>query len=149
MEIREFRLDDRQRVESFFARMGGESRAFFNRGRGNENWALEFFSGRESHPDILRWMLVEGDAMLGYVFLWDTATAIPWLGIAVAEEQKGKGLGKTLLRHALTWAKENGKGGVLLTTHTANLRGQGLYEGQGFERLGIHTSGEILYLRRF
>lgn len=149
MEIRLFQQDDKDRVQSFFNRMGGESRSFFNRGHGNENWAMEYFSGQERNPNILRWMMTDGSKMLGYVFLWDTNTSIPWLGIAVAEEEKGKGLGKQLMRHALDWAKKNGKGGVLLTTHVSNLRGQGLYEGQGFERMGMHTSGEVLYLHRF
>lgn len=47
--------------------------------------------------------------------------------------------------HAVT----AGKGGILLTTHVSNLRGQGLYERSGYERMGMHSSGEILYLLRF
>ena len=70
-------------------------------------------------------------------------------GIAVAEDWKGRHLGRELMARAEKHALENGKGGILLTTHTANLRGQGLYERSGYERLGVHTSGEFLYLRRF
>jgi len=53
------------------------------------------------------------------------------------------------MAHAEAHARELGKGGILLTTHIANLRGQGLYEGCGYEYLGVHTSGERLYLKRF
>ena len=94
-------------------------------------------------------MALDGDRMAGYLFLWDLNKSVPWLGIAVAEAYKGKHLGRILMQTAKEYAMAQGKGGILLTTHVANLRGQGLYERSGYERLGIHTSGEILYLLRF
>ena len=87
--------------------------------------------------------------MIGYVFLYEASSSVPWLGIAVHEAYKGLGLGRRLIAHAVGRARSLGKGGVLLTTHVANLRGQSLYSRMGFERMGIHTSGEVLYLLRF
>ena len=145
-EIRPFHPDDLERVQAFFAQMGGESRAFFNRGSWNEKKALRFFSESD---DIQRFMAVDGDRMVGYLFLWDWDKSVPWLGIAVAEDWKGRHLGRKLMRHARDHAILHGKGCILLTTHIANLRGQGLYERCGYQRLGMHESGEVLYLLRF
>ena len=56
----------------------------------------------------------------------------------------------TIPTPALYYALANGKGGIQLTTSLANIRGQCLYEGMGFRRLGIHgESGEWYYLFRY
>ena len=40
-------------------------------------------------------------------------------------------------------------GGILLTTAQDNVRGQGLYEHCGFEKLGVAKNGEFQYVLRF
>ncbi len=147
VRIRCFEQDDRERVKAFFDQMGGETRAFFDRNSGNSSNALNFFEGKDQ--EVIRWMALYQGRMVGYLFLWDLDKLIPWLGIAVAEDCKGMHLGRRLMQTARDYAMSQGKGGILLTTHLANLRGQGLYERSGYERMGIHTSGEILYLLRF
>jgi len=152
LPIRPFnKQTDRPLVEAFFAQMGGESRGFFNRGRGNERNTLAFFTPEAGvgYPNVEYFMAEDDGRMAGYVFLWDLDRAVPWLGIAVAEDWKGRHLGRDLMAYAEEYARGLGKGGILLTTHAANLRGQGLYEGCGYEFLGMHTSEERLYLRRF
>jgi ribosomal protein S18 acetylase RimI-like enzyme len=147
IQIRQFISDDRPLVEHFFDQMGGETRAFFDRNRGNYHNAMKYFEG--TSVNTVFFLAECSGVMIGYVFLWDMDRAVPWLGIAVHEGYKGKGLGGMLMRFAIGYARDAGKGGVLLTTHVANLRGQALYEKTGFERMGIHTSGEILYFLRF
>lgn len=147
VKIRCFETGDKPLVETFFYQMGGETRAFFNRGRWNEKGALGFFEGKDHN--VIRWMALDNGRMVGYVFLWDLNKRIPWLGIAVAEDYKGRHLGGLLMQTAREYALSQNKGGILLTTHVANLRGQGLYEKSGYERMGIHSSGEVLYLLRF
>jgi len=146
--IREFTMDDEKLVKDFFDQMGGETKALFDRGNGNRNNAMKFF---DKTSDNTVYFLVEHNGiMVGYLFLWDMDKSIIWLGIAVHDTIKGKGLGKKLMSHAEEYAKKHGKGGILLTTHLANLRGQVLYERSGYERLGIHNQFmELLYLRRF
>ena len=149
--IREFQSTDRPMVEKFFAEIGEETAYFFNQGRGNEMLALSFFEGK--CPNHLFWM-AEADAdggkeMAGYVFLWDIGTTAPWLGIAVADKWKGRHLGRRLIAAAKTWCLENGCGALMLTTAKDNVRGQGLYERCGFEKLGVHANGELFYLLRF
>ncbi len=143
---------DRAMVERFFAQMGEDSASFFNRGRGNEKRTLSWFDGERS--DHIFWIAVaKNDAgeeeIAGYVFIWNKESKIPWLGIAVAEQWKGRHLGRRLIGAVREHCEANGCGGILLTTAQNNFRGQGLYERCGFEKLGTYHDGEILYCLRF
>ena len=146
--IRPITKDDTDALNAFFGAMGPESRSFVNRGDANRRGMIRYLNG-ESENDIV-WGAFEGEKMAGLVWLWDLNKRIPWLGIAVGENIKGKGLGGKLLAHAESYASDLGYGGIFLTTHTANLRGQVAYEKAGYEKLGLHCgSMEFLYIRRF
>ena len=141
---------DLQRVKNFFLQMGGETRGFFNRGRGNEEIILRFFNNDDiKNKGHAFFIALDGEEMAGYVYLWDTDKSIVWLGIAVAENWKGRHLGRDLMNFAEVYVKSLSKGGILLTTSQANIRGQGLYTHCGYEQLGLHSSGELLFLKRF
>ena len=147
LTIRPFQPDDQDAVVGFFDQMGGEPRAFFNRNDANRTTALRYFSDK---PEDIRYFMAEQNGlMVGYVFLFEMNRSVPWLGIAVREEYKGRHIGRKLLAYAEAYAKAQGKGGILLTTHVSNIRGQSLYERCGYERMGMHQSGEVLYLRRW
>ena len=63
--------------------------------------------------------------------------------------QAVKHLGKRLMETARQHAINAGCGGITLTTHFANIRGQALYKKCGYERLGTHSCGsEFLFLLR-
>ena len=148
IHIREIRADDTEKVNAFFDAMGPESSAFFNRFHGNQNYLLQYMGA--PGKDKRFWMAEENGEMLGYVFCFEWDTSIPWLGIAVREDQKGHHLGRRLIAYAQQQVREAGKGGLQLTTHQANLRGQILYETMGFRRIGTHgASGEVYYLFAF
>ena len=151
--IRNFKMADNELVVEFFDQMGGESRAFFNRGDGNRQNALEFFRKNGEEPGAVRFLssvTEKGkEVMTGYVFAWDTNSMIPTLGIAVREEYKGKGLGRRLIKHLTDHLESIGCGGVMLTTSVANIRGQSLYTRMGFEHVGTHVSGELLFILKF
>ena len=148
MIIREMVKEDKNMVEEFFGKMGGESRAFFNRGNGNYNFTMRFFEGEDLNTKFF--IAEENGEMLGYVFLMDINTLIPLLGIAVNENYKGRGIGFKLMKYAEEYSVNHKKGGIVLTTHTANIRGQSLYEKCGFEKIGIHgASGEFFYMKKF
>ena len=144
--IRKMTLDDRGLVMDFFGQMGGETRALFNVNDCNLDRARRIFDEKIDAEDFLA--IYQGE-MVGYVFLMDFETRIPWLGIAVSERMKGMGLGKKLMRFAEEHAKKHDKGGIMLITHVANIRAQALYARAGYRHLGVHTSGQLLYLRRF
>lgn len=147
--IRLIRPEDRELVNAFFDQMAPDSRALFNRNDGNRRWAMRYFDGTDTQA-MRRWVALDDDGMVGYVFLWDVDTMIPWLGIAVAERLRGQHFGRRLIAQAEAWCREQGKGGILLTTHMANVRAQALYTRCGFEQLGVHgQSNELLFLKRF
>ena len=146
--IRPLQSGDEVLINAFFDRMGGESRALFNRRDFNRRGVLK----QCSNPLHSRryWLALLDGEMAGYVFFLDWDTGVPELGIAVRDDLQGQHLGKTLMEYAMNEAKENGKGGIYLTTHTANLRGQALYESVGFGCMGVTKNGtELMYLYRF
>jgi len=151
LPIRRMTGEDKPLVQRFFAQMGEESASFFNRNQGNEKRTLRFCDGEL--PDHIFWIAEaqtdNGPEIAGLVFIWNRESKIPWLGIAVAEEWKGRHLGRRLIAQVRSHCESIGCGGILLTTAQNNFRGQGLYEHCGFERLGVHSSGEFLYLLRF
>ena len=146
--IRDMTPDDVPLINEFFDAMGGESRAFFNRCDINRKGALKYCE--RLFPDRRYWIVEDEKKMLGYVYLLDWNTGVPLLGIAVRDELKGKGLGRRLMEHAINEAKSARRGGLRLTTHVANLRGQMLYESLGFRCMGQDKNPqELFYLLTF
>ena len=140
---------DEKLTNEFFDSMGGESRAMFNRRDFNRRNALKYCS----HPEdeTRRYWIAELDGkMIGYLFFLDFNTSIPALGLAIRDELRGRHLGRALVDFAIRTARESGKGGIQLTTHVANVRGQSLYETMGFTLVGPCKNGtEFFYLYRF
>jgi ribosomal protein S18 acetylase RimI-like enzyme len=52
--------------------------------------------------------------------------------IAVTREAEGKGVGRALMRHAETWARERGHQTITLSVFEGNRRAQSLYERMGY-----------------
>ena len=146
--FREMQPCDKTGMEAFYRGLGGQSSAFFNVNRGNERRTMDFF-GPAPRPNH-RYFVAESDGEIaGHLFLWDTDTAVPWLGVAVRDDFQGIGVGTCLLSSVFGLLREEGYGGLLLRTATDNTAAQRLYEKCGFARIGTHPSGEILYLKRF
>lgn len=146
IEIRLFKAGDEALVKDFYDRMGYETRFFFNPIGSNYHRTMRFFSDQPD-DDILHWMAVKDGRMVGYVFVWDIHHGIVEMGIAVADDYKGKHLGRQLIDTIKAWCVENGKGGILLTTHAANTRAQMLYLQCGFKHIGVSDNRhEQLYL---
>ncbi len=145
--IRPMQLDDKERVEAFYDAMGFESRFFFNSTGYNQRYTLRFF-GDNPDKNSKHWVAIdEGGRMVGYVFLFQTHLKVVDFGIAVADDCKGKHLGRRLIDTVKAWCRENGKGGILLTTHPANTRGQMLYRRCGFVQIGTSNNcGEFLFM---
>ena len=150
--IRELTKSDLPMLLEFFDQMAGDTRAMFNRNDVNRIRAVEFFNQRGPLDQIQFAAVVhgaEGEEMVGYVFLWDLDTRIPWLGIAVRESWKGHHLGRLLMRHAEKFAADGNCGGVMLTSVPANIRAHALYTRMGYEYYGSYPDGEFLFLKRF
>ena len=143
--VRELSTGDGELVNEFFDGMCGETRALFNRRDYNRRRALKYCKS----PDKTRkYYLFERDgAMVALLFFLGFHTTVPELGLAVRDELRGKGLGGEIMRFAIDTARSEGAGAIELTTHTANLRAQALYEKHGFECMGLAKNGTELYYR--
>ena len=134
--------------DTFFSALGPESRALFNRRDYNKRRALRACKTPDEKSE---YYVAEGQGrILGYVFLLEADSGVPELGLCVRDDCQGRGLGRALCAFAIATAKARGKGGLVLTTHTANLRAQVLYESLGFTCQGLAKNGtELFYLLRF
>ena len=148
LEYRELTDGDEALVNAFFDAMGGESRAMFNRRDYNRRRALKYCSKKD--PSRLYFGVYQDKNLIGIVFFLDFNTAIPELGLAILDSLSGQGLGAQIAEFAIEKARESGCGGLFLTTHTANVRAQALYEKLGFKLIGpCKDSTELAYLLRF
>ena len=148
LSFREVREGDEQIINQFFEAMDGESRALFNRRGYNQRGVLKYCA----RPDKTRryWIAEAEGEMVGYVFFLDFNTSVPELGLAVRDDLRGLHIGRELVAFAQNFAKESEKGGIILTTHVANVRGQALYEHMGFQCMGLCKNGtELFYLFRY
>ena len=146
--FREAKSGDEMLVNAFFDSLGAESRALFDRTGYNRNKMLAFCKKYDATKRY--WVALMDEKIAGIVFFAYWNTTIPSLGIAVSDDVKGKHLGSRLMDLAIENARSARKGGIRLTTHFANLRGQMLYEKKGFHCMGQYTNGqEFFYLLWF
>ena len=147
MIIRPLKIRDKEMVQAFFDNMSERSASFFNVNRGNEKRTMEFFrNGKEDH----RFFVVTDESeIIALAFIWDIKTSIPWFGIAVSDTYQGQGIGTSFIKEIFRILKEDGFGGLFLRTSVENIPAQKLYEKCGFERIGVHPSGEYLYIKRW
>lgn len=147
MIIRELNYSDKEMTQRFFDEMGEKSTSFFNVNHGNEKRTMEFFeNGKTDHKFFIA---TDENELLGLSFIWDIDLSIPWFGIAVNDKYQGQGIGKMLTEFVFTRLIADGYGGLFLRTSTENIPAQRLYEKCGFERIGVHPSGEYLYIKRW
>lgn len=151
--IRKLETQDMGLVFEFFDQMAGSTRAMFNRGDVNRIRVVEHLSRTTEDNQVHFAAVVKNDdgteKMVGYVFLWNLDTKIPWLGLAVREDWKGHHLGRRLLQHLDDYLKPRGYGGVMLTSVPANIRAHSLYTRMGFEYFGVYPDSEFLYIKRY
>ena len=147
MTVRRMLPCDKEKVIDFYASMGEKSAHFFNVNHGNEKRTMEFFeNGKKNH---IFYVAFEGEQLAALAFIWDIDRTVPWFGIAVRDSMQGKGVGTAFMREIFAELLAAGYAGLLLRTAADNIPAQGLYEKCGFERIGVHPSGEYLYIKRF
>lgn len=76
----------------------------------------------------------QDDRLIGYGMLrgWDEGYEIPSFGVAVGIQSRGMGIGRRLLRHAVSIARRRRAPSVMLKVHPANANAKVLYESEGF-----------------
>jgi GNAT superfamily N-acetyltransferase len=96
------------------------------------------------HPETSyqgAWVAVHYDRVVGSVAvrLLDDGKVAQVKRMYLQPEHRGRGLGRTLLNHAVHWAKDRGCSSIVLDTSTAMTAAQRLYESAGFARTGTRT----------
>jgi ribosomal protein S18 acetylase RimI-like enzyme len=99
------------------------------------------------------WVAIDDDHLVGSIAirLLDDGQA-QLKRMYLQPEHRGRGLGRTLLSHAIHWARDRGCQAIVLDTSTAMTAAQRLYESAGFSRTGTRTEAgandsrcEVLY----
>ena len=80
---------------------------------------------------ICTWLLTEGDEPLAYGHL-DKENDHIWLGIAVVEAAKGKGLGKLMIKQLIDSAYQTNIKNIRLSVDNENQAAINLYKSLGF-----------------
>lgn len=100
--------------------------------------SLESFRYFEKRPfsivlnHVITYLIVEeGERLIGYGHL-DTENDKIWLGIAIAEHYKGKGIGHLLISHLIEAAKKNMISTLYLSVEVGNQAAIHLFEKKGF-----------------
>lgn len=147
-QVRPATISDTEIINEFFDAMSGETRSFFNRRDYNRRGILKWCASPE--PTRKYWICLKDGVISGCFFFLDYDTGVPMLGIAVRDDLKGQHFGRSLINAAIEVARSEGKGGIQLTTHVANVRAQVLYEEVGFKHVGTFRNGvEFFYLLNF
>jgi [ribosomal protein S18]-alanine N-acetyltransferase len=78
----------------------------------------------------------DAGSVVGYVVAWFVADQGEIANIAVAPDQRGRGVGRALLDAALGEAAARGISAVYLEVRDSNQRARELYASRGFEEVG-------------
>lgn len=138
MAIRFVRVDHRntEPIGAFLRQAGTSLRTF------------RYFSTRPLsivRNHLCTWVIEDDGGVHAYGHL-DCDCERVWLGIAVAERSRSKGLGRLMMRRLVESADELGVGAIRLTVDVDNITAIHLYESFGFHLLS-QEDGRYLYER--
>ncbi len=99
-------------------------------------WYMSTFRGLLSRTDTDMLGAVSGERLVGYAICWTVTDQAELGNLAVAEEARGKGTGRSLLTAAMERVRRRGARECFLEVRESNLRAQALYRRFGFEVVG-------------
>ena len=103
-------------------------------------WRLEHFQHEIAAPYSFPFVAEHNGIIVGYVCLMSLFEEAQILDIAVAPEQRGKGIARILMDHAISVAREKGAEVLALEVRSTNVAAITLYERCGFVRTGIRSN---------
>jgi len=135
--------DDAVRLQRFYNELSPRSRWLFRPLGWNASYdacaqACANAAAGKRYDVVLR----TGERIVGWAFLVQMEAAVPHLGICVAEEWAGRGLGRTLMQALIAEATARGKEGIALIHVKQNEAAGGLYRKLGFEVTGERTGSD-------
>ena len=123
---------DRAALQRFNRELSDESRRLFLPHAYDDGTVDKALARGEAGEDLVLGVF-SGDRLVGYFFLWYFTRPVPLLGIGLADDFQGHGLGRRMMEILLDAARRSGRDGVELTTCLDNERAFALYRKVGFE----------------
>ena len=134
IRIRQFRADDVPALSELLAELRKDpASAHFHPHPFTHETALRIAERRGIRRDAYFGAFQDG-SLMGYGMLrgWDEGYEVPSFGVAVGIRHRGMGIGRRLLRHAISIARRRKAPSVMLKVHPANANAKHLYESEGF-----------------
>lgn len=103
-------------------------------------WKREHFRHEINAPHSFPFVAEYDGEIAGYVCLMSLFEEAQILDIAVGVDQRGRGVGRLLMETAFAVAKEKGAEIMALEVRESSAAAIGLYQGLGFERVGIRAN---------
>ncbi|MBC7329782.1 GNAT family N-acetyltransferase [bacterium] len=132
MIIRELLKSDGEKLGSFLESLSPQTEYFFHPYPLTRDSALAFVN----REDIFCLVAEENGKIIGYAWWEPKDVELPSIGICVADEYQGRGVGKALLGKLVQEAEKRKKRGLRLITMKDNLRAIALYKKFGFYIVG-------------
>lgn len=136
LSVRTLNHGDETRLRQFHDALSARSQSLFTP-HGYDQEMLQRYVDRSLAGEDRSYLLLnEADTVVGYFFLWDFITAVPALGIGIADDHQGRKLGPQMVQILIDDARAANRDGIELTTVLDNQRAFALYQSMGFKYLG-------------
>lgn len=135
VDVRRIRAGDGVALKRFFEQLSDPSRDLFYPHPVSDEAIDGRIARSESGEDWIGVVLC-GPVIIAYFFLWDIRRPVPVLGMGIADEWQGGGLGQQLMKILIEMARRLDRDGIELTTGLENERAFHVYRKLGFQYLG-------------
>ncbi len=82
-----------------------------------------------------RFWVIDDDEIIGYLVAWDMVDYLYVANIAVRDDRRREGLGRTLIQKCVENARQTGRGAIVLDVRVSNMVARRFYEGLGFKEI--------------
>ena len=100
-------------------------------------WSRSMFAGELAKPSSICLGAFDGERLIGYLIVSRYVDAWHVMNVAVADDQRRRGIASELLGALFERTREDGRRGYTLEVRVSNAGAMTLYERVGFERRGV------------
>ena len=103
-------------------------------------WSRSMFAGELAKPSSICLGAFDGERLIGYMIVSRYVDAWHVMNVAVAADQRRRGIASELLGTLFERTREDGRRGYTLEVRVSNAGAINLYERLGFERRGVRRA---------
>jgi len=103
-------------------------------------WSRSMFAGELAKPSSICLGAFDGERLIGYMIVSRYVDAWHVMNVAVAADQRRRGIASELLGTLFERTREDGRRGYTLEVRVSNAGAISLYERLGFERRGVRRA---------